>query len=310
MQNYLPILPIHQTSNSMLRFNLFSLLFVALCLAGIVFSSDLAAQTKKTHKLVAKERPNIVVILADDLGYADLGFTGSKEIFTPNIDALANNGVVFKNGYVTHPYCGPSRAGLLTGRYQARFGMEVNAAHSPDDPYMGLPVEELTFAKRMQQAGYKTAVMGKWHMGSHPNFHPNNRGFDEFFGFLGGGHDYFPESVKVSSAEYSIALSRNGKPAQLNEYLTTAISKEAARFVSATEQPFMMYVAYNAPHSPLQATEQDLAKYQHIADLDRRTYAAMIDSMDQGVGRIVAALKQSEKLHNTLIFFLSDNGGV
>ncbi|WP_243748801.1 sulfatase family protein [Pseudomaricurvus alcaniphilus] len=255
-------------------------------------------------------RPNIVVILADDLGYGDLGYTGSTEISTPNIDSLAKNGVVFTNGYVTHPYCGPSRAGLLTGRYQARFGMEINAAHSPDDPYMGLPVDQKTFATRLQQVGYRTAVVGKWHLGSHPNFHPNNRGFDYFFGFLPGGHDYFPESVKVSSEPYNVPLARNGKPAQLNEYLTTALSRDAANFVLSTQEPFMLYVAYNAPHEPLQATEQDLAKYQHIEDVNRRTYAAMVDSMDQGVGRIIDALKQSGKFENTLVFFLSDNGGV
>jgi arylsulfatase A-like enzyme len=258
----------------------------------------------------ADPRPNIVVIFADDLGYGDLGFTGSKEISTPNIDALANNGVVFTNGYVTHPYCGPSRAGLLTGRHQARFGMEINAAHSPDDPYMGLPVEEKTFAKRLQQVGYKTAVVGKWHVGSHPKFHPNNRGFDYFFGFLPGGHNYFPESVKVSSDPYDVPLVRNGKPAQLNEYLTTALSKDAADFVTNTNDPFLLYLAYNAPHQPLEATKEDLAKYTHIEDKNRRIYAAMIDSMDQGIGTVVEALKQSQKLDNTLIFFLSDNGGV
>ena len=288
-----------------MKFSALILAAKCLCLSTLLATSvAYAGQTK------ADSRPNIIVILADDLGYGDLGFTGSREIKTPNIDALAHKGVVFSNAYVTHPYCGPSRAGLLTGRYQARFGMEINAAHSPDDPFMGLPVDEPTFAKRMQKAGYKTAVIGKWHMGSHPNFHPNNRGFDYFYGFLGGGHDYFPESVKVSSEEYSIPLSRNGKPAQLNEYLTTAISKEAAEFAMTTSQPFMMYVAYNAPHQPLEATQKDLAKYQHIEDINRRTYAAMVDSMDQGIGRLVNGLKQSSKFENTLIFFLSDNGGV
>ncbi|MDU0354897.1 sulfatase-like hydrolase/transferase [Paraglaciecola aquimarina] len=261
--------------------------------------------------VIATERPNIVVIFADDLGYGDLGYTGSKEIFTPNIDSLANNGVIFKNGYVTHPYCGPSRAGLLTGRHQARFGMEVNAAHSPDDPYMGLPLEQKTFAKRLQKQGYQTAVIGKWHVGSHPNFHPNNRGFDYFYGFLPDGHNYFPESVKVSSNPYDAPLVRNGKPAQLEEYLTTALSRDAARYIkNSGEQPFMLYLAYNAPHSPIQALEEDIAKYSHISDLKRRTYAAMIDSMDQGVGRVIDALKQADKFDNTLIFFLSDNGGV
>lgn len=258
----------------------------------------------------AAEKPNIVVIFADDLGYGDLGYTGSKEIFTPNIDALAENGVVFTNGYVTHPYCGPSRAGLLTGRHQARFGMENNADHSPDDPYMGLPETEITFAKRLQRVGYKTGIIGKWHLGSHPKFHPNRRGFDYFYGFLPGGHDYFPESVQTSSDAYKVPLERNGRPAEFNEYLTTALSRDAAKFVTNTTEPFMLYLAYNAPHAPLHAPRELINKYQHIEDQNRRIYAAMIDSMDSGIGMVVNALKQSGKLDNTLIFFLSDNGGV
>ncbi|TLU65225.1 sulfatase [Thalassotalea litorea] len=261
-------------------------------------------------KSAESKAPNIVVIFADDLGYSDVGFTGSKEIFTPNLDSLANNGVIFTNGYVTHPYCGPSRAGLLTGRHQARFGMENNAAHSPQDPYMGLPVEQQTFAKRLQNAGYKTAVIGKWHLGSHPNFHPNNRGFDYFYGFLPGGHDYFPDSVTVSDNAYHVPLQRNGKSAEFNEYLTTTLSKDAADFIDNTHQPFMLYLAYNAPHAPLHAPKVLIDKYQHIEDKNRRIYAAMIDSMDSGIGIVVEALKRNKQLDNTLIFFLSDNGGV
>jgi len=136
----------------------------------------------------AQDRPNILIILADDLGYNDVGFTGCKDIKTPQIDKLANNGIVCKNAYVTHSYCGPSRAGLLTGRYQARFGMEINPSYSPYDLYMGLPVEEKTFATYLQKAGYRTGIVGKWHMGAAPPFHPNNRGFDHFYGFLSGGH--------------------------------------------------------------------------------------------------------------------------
>jgi len=260
--------------------------------------------------VVANQRPNILLILSDDAGYTDFGFQGSPEVKTPHLDELAKQSVRFSQAYVSAATCGPSRAGLLTGRHQARFGMEVNAAHSPDDPYMGLPVEEKTFAARLQEVGYKTAVVGKWHVGSHPKFHPNNRGFDYFYGFLPGGHGYFPESVNVSSDSYSVPLLRNGKPAQLDEYLTAALSRDAAKFIVDTQDPFMLYLAYYAPHEPLEATKKDLAKYSHIKDLNRRTYVAIIDSMDQGIGRIVQALKQSNKFNNTLIFFLSDNGGV
>jgi arylsulfatase A-like enzyme len=257
------------------------------------------------------ERPNIVVILADDLGYNDVGFTGKTEIQTPNIDTLANNGVIFKNGYVTHPYCGPSRAGLLTGRYQARFGMENNVSYSPNDKHMGLPLTETTFAKRLQKAGYKTSVFGKWHLGGAPHFQPNNRGFDYFYGFLDGGHNYMPGEVHVGGDGYSLPIVRNQKPAEFNEYLTTAISRDATRFIADNnDQPFMMYLSYNAPHSPLQAPEKTINKYHHIKDKNRRIYAAMVDEMDQGIGMVIDALKESGELDNTLIFFLSDNGGL
>ena len=257
------------------------------------------------------ERPNIIVILADDLGYNDVGFTGPTEIRTPRLDELANNGVIFKNGYVTHPYCGPSRAGLLTGRYQARFGMENNVSYSPDDPYMGLPLTEKTFAKRLQEVGYKTAVIGKWHLGGAPHFQPNERGFDYFYGFLDGGHNYMPGEVHVGGDGYLLPIMRNKRAVPFEEYLTTALSRDAARFIGEnTDQPFMMYLSYNAPHSPLQATEEDLAKYAHIEDLERRTYAAMVDSMDQGIGMVVDSLKKHGEYENTLIFFLSDNGGL
>ncbi|GEA10557.1 sulfatase-like hydrolase/transferase [Alteromonas sp. KUL49] len=255
-------------------------------------------------------RPNIIVIFADDLGYGDVGFTGSNEINTPNIDALAAGGVIFSNGYVTHPYCGPSRAGLLAGRHQARFGMEINIAHSPDDPFSGMPASEVTFPERLQDVGYTTGIVGKWHLGSHPNFHPNKHGFDYFYGFLPGGHDYFPDSVKTSTEPYHVPLERNGATAEFSEYLTTALSRDAAEFVTNTNTPFMLYLAYNAPHAPLHAPQAYIDKYTHIEDENRRIYAAMVDAMDSGIGMVVNALKQSEKLDNTLIFFLSDNGGV
>ncbi|MBU2918844.1 sulfatase-like hydrolase/transferase [Psychrosphaera sp. F3M07] len=263
----------------------------------------------------ADERPNIIVILADDLGYNDLGFTGNTPIQTPNLDELAAGGVIFKNGYVTHPYCGPSRAGLLTGRYQARFGMENNVSYSPYDPNMGLPLSEKTFAKRLQEVGYKTAVIGKWHLGGAEHFQPNNRGFDYFYGFLDGGHHYNPDQVSLNSDGYSLPLMRNKEVVLFDEYLTTALSRDAAQFVADIssqdkDTPFMMYLSYNAPHAPLQAPAETIKKYTHLENTNRQIYAAMVDEMDQGIGMVVDALKKHNQYTNTLIFFLSDNGGL
>lgn len=260
---------------------------------------------------VQAKKPNIIVILADDLGYNDVGFTGATEIQTPNIDKLANNGVIFNNGYATHPYCGPSRAGLLTGRYQARFGMENNVTYAPEDKYMGLPLTVKTFPKRLQENGYKTAIFGKWHMGAAPHFQPNQRGFDYFYGFLDGGHNYMPDQVAVASDGYSMPIMRNTGVAEFDEYLTTALSRDAVNYIERNkEAPFFMYMSYNAPHSPLQAPKSYIDKYSHIKDKNRRIYAAMVDAMDDGIGMIVNKLAQDNLLDNTLIFFLSDNGGV
>ncbi len=274
--------------------------------------------------IAAEPRPNVLVIMADDLGYADTGFTGSKVIQTPRLDALAAGGVVFENGYVTHPYCGPSRAGFITGRYQARFGVEVNFTYSPYDRLSGLPVDQPTFAQRLKPAGYRTGIVGKWHLGASPPFHPNRRGFDHFYGFLSGGHCYFPEGVNFSHAlltaagknHYSanegvyLPLNRNGATGAFTEYLTTALSRDAAEFVAQGDEPFCLFLAYNAPHGPLEAPAELIEKYRDLEPRNRRVYAAMIDAMDQGVGMVVDALETSGKLDNTLIFFLSDNGGV
>lgn len=272
----------------------------------------------------AGERPNILVIVADDLGHGDLGLTGSSEISTSVIDGLAGNGVVVNNGYVVHPYCGPSRAGLLTGRYPARFGMEFNVDYSPYDEHLGLPKSEITIADRMRQAGYQTGLIGKWHLGAAPPFHPNHRGFDYFYGFLGGGHSYFPENTSVSwpltnpdgspnisaRAGYYLPLVRNGRPAEFDEYLTTALSRDAAKFVSNADKPFFLVLSYNAPHEPLEAPEELVEQYSHIEDPERRTYAAMIHAMDDGIGMVLDALRTTGKFDNTLIFFLSEHGGV
>ncbi|WP_370980238.1 sulfatase [Agaribacterium sp. ZY112] len=272
---------------------------VLLCISGFVLAKD--------------ERPNIVVILADDLGYNDVGFTGKTEIQTPSIDQLAEDGVIFENGFVTHPYCGPSRAGLLTGRYQQRFGMENNISYTPYDPHMGLPLTEMTFAKRLQETGYHTSVFGKWHLGGAPHFQPNQRGFDYFYGFLDGGHQYFPHETTVGGTGYLLPIMRNSQVAEFDEYLTTALSRDAAKYIdrqSKKDHPFFMYVSYNAPHAPLQAPQNYIDQYKHIKDEKRRVYAAMVDAMDDGIQMLIDSLKKNGEFDNTLIFFLSDNGGL
>ena len=257
------------------------------------------------------ERPNIIVILADDMGYADAGFTGSEDILTPNLDELAASGVTFTMGYCNHPFCGPSRAALLSGRYQQRFGFEDNPANDPFNTHLGIDPGEKLFPKRLQEVGYETGGIGKWHLGAAAPFHPNNRGFDYFYGFLGGGHDYFEIDTRKPVHEgYFQPLIRNGQPAAFAGYLTTALSQDAVKFVESNkEKPFFLYLSYNAPHMPLQAPAEAIARYAHIKDKKRRVYAAMVDVMDQGIGSVMQALQRTGLRDNTLVFFLSDNGG-
>jgi arylsulfatase A-like enzyme len=258
--------------------------------------------------LPAAERPNILVIVADDLGYADLGFQGAKDIPTPHLDALARRSVQCTSGYVTHPFCSPTRAGLLSGRYQQRFGHENNPAWLPADDRVGLPLSQTTLPQVLKTVGYVTGAVGKWHLGAHPKFHPLERGFDEYVGMLGGGHVYLPD-VK-GGAEYTIPIDRNRKPEPLREYLTDFLGREAAAFVTRHKaQPWFLYLAFNAPHTPLQATDKYLDRVRGIPDEKRKPYGAMICALDDAVGVTLAALRASGKAENTLVFFFSDNGG-
>ena len=257
------------------------------------------------------DSPNVVLIFVDDLGYNDVSYNGATDIQTPNIDRLAAEGVVFSNGYVTHPFCGPSRAGLMTSRYPARFGMEYNLAYAPEDPDHGLPVEEPTFAEGLQTAGYRTGLVGKWQLGAAPAFHPRNRGFDYFYGFLGGAHDYFRVDPKSRPGSDFAPLSDGFAETDFEGYLTDALTARAVDFIQAESgAPFFLYLAYNAPHTPLQAPDSLVRKYSRVEDPDRRAYLAMIDSLDQNVGRVTDALEAAGKREDTLVFFLSDNGGV
>lgn len=281
------------------------------------------AEQEIAQAKIETERPNILLIICDDLGYSDVGFNGSKEIPTPALDNLANNGTIFTSGYVVHPFCGPSRAGLMTGLYPHTFGSQFNLPANSETIGKGIPLEKTFISKALQDAGYYTGIVGKWHLGAVSQFHPNNRGFDDFYGFLGGGHKYFPEEYRAAYEkrkkageeviwDYLKPLEHNGKEMRETEYLTDAFSREAARFVtdaSKKENPFFLYLAYNAPHSPLEAKEEDLQKFMHITDEKRRNYAAMVYAVDRGVGNVVKTLKATKQFENTLIVFLSDNGG-
>jgi arylsulfatase A-like enzyme len=268
----------------------------------------------------AASSPNLIIILTDDQGYADVGFNGCKDIPTPHLDSLAANGVRFTDGYVSFPVCGPSRAGLLTGRYQGRFGFTTNPTIDPSNPNAGIPHDEENIAEVLAKVGYQSAIIGKWHMGSHPSNHPLNRGFDHFFGFLSGGHNYFHDQLTLNDLSkvtrmwewYRTRLLNDHQRVDIDDYLTDALTDAANAFIdrqAGSQNPFLLYLAYNAPHSPLQATEKYLSRFPNIKDKDRRTYAAMVSALDDGVGRVLANLRRHEIEEETIVVFLSDNGG-
>jgi arylsulfatase A-like enzyme len=262
---------------------------IAVCLAiAVVGASPIDAADSK--------KPNIIFIVGDDMGYADEGFQGCQDIPTPHLDALAKASVRCTNGYVSGPYCSPTRAGLMTGRYQTRFGHEFNAGGAGS----GLPVSETMIAARLKAAGYATGLVGKWHLGSEPQFHPQKRGFDEFFGFLGGAHDYFNDQ----------GILRGTQQVDEKEYLTDAFGREAVEFIERHKSgPFFLYLAFNAVHTPMQADDPRLMKFASISDKQRRTYAAMMSAMDDAIGRVRKKLDQAGIADNTLVTFISDNGG-
>ena len=258
-------------------------------------------------------KPNILVILADDLGFADIGVHGGKEVPTPNIDALAASGVRCTNGYVSAPYCSPSRAGFLTGRYQTRFGHEFNP-HLGDEKNLGLPLDQRTIADRLRAAGYATSLIGKWHQGFNAAHHPQSRGFDEYFGFLVGMHNFLLR--KDAEAEFGSAYSRNmiyrsREIEKLDGYTTDLFTDEALKFVDRhTDKPWFLYLAYNAVHTPLEVLEKYGKRVPaSVTDPERRGYLSLLVGLDDAIGRLREHLRQSGADKNTLIFFFSDNGG-
>jgi arylsulfatase B len=292
----------------------------------------------------ASPRPNILLIIVDDLGYGELGCQGNPQIPTPNIDAIAKNGIRFTSGYVSAPNCSPSRAGLLTGKYQTRFGYENNPIGAKnDEPGYGLPTDQKTMAEILHNTGYTTAMIGKWHLGGTAKYHPMRRGFDEFLGFLHEGHSYaYPTWKGVTSMLRRLSLPdgskgrwtngntiyytsmgyneppydannpilRGSQPVEESSYLTEAFANEAISFIDRKkDQPFFLEVAFNSVHSPMQAKNEDLAGLSGIEDIQRKIFAGMLINMDRGIGRIIQKLRDSGLEDNTIIIFISDNGG-
>lgn len=250
--------------------------------------------------------PNVVLILADDVGFGDLSLHGSEICATPGIDSIARDGVRFTQAYACSSICGPSRAGLLTGRYQQRYGFEYNVPNTANLG-VGLAETEITLADRFGELGYHTACIGKWHLGQGPRFHPLSRGFDHFYGFLGGARRYVPHAD--GDVDQRLQLGREDAPEDF-EYLTDELGAAAARYVEEhREEPFFLFVSFSAVHVPLQAPDELLAELESIEDPRLRKLAAMTIALDRAVGAVLAAVDRHGLRDDTLVVFASDNGG-
>ena len=249
-------------------------------------------------------KPNIIIILADDAGYSDFGFMGSDEIKTPNLDQLALDGVTFNNAYVSASVCSPSRAGLLTGMYQQRFGHECNLDSDVNNSF---DPNQITIAEALKTEGYTTGLIGKWHLGDKTQNHPLKNGFDYFWGFISGARNYFynPNEVNRNSIRNVV---ENYSQTKFEGYLTDVLGEKAISFIDKNNQsnnPFFLFLSFNAPHTPMQAKEEVLQKFK---DNPRQVYASMMWSMDEAIGNVIDALKENNQYDNTIIYFLSDNG--
>src|SRR5688572_8945864 len=285
----------------------FTVGLIAALSCGCASGNGSAKAGAEKDKAKSERRPNIVYIVADDLGYADIGAQGlSKDVKTPNIDAIAAAGVRFTNGYVSCPVCSPTRAGLITGRYQQRFGHEFNPGPNAAESF-GLPTDQVTLPQALKSAGYVTGMVGKWHLGHKPEYIPTSRGFDEFYGFLGGAHPY------GILGEGNNAMMRNDKPlTEKPEYLTDNFGKESAAFIdkhagAKGDKPFFLYLAFNAIHTPMEAPAKYQERFAGVTDPKRKTMLAMLSAMDDAVGQVMAALDKNGVADNTLIVFHADN---
>jgi uncharacterized sulfatase len=304
---------------------------VLLCVAALALAGPAAVADPKPQSSLG--RPNVILINADDLGVLDLATfsAGPAATPTPNLDRLAARGAMFRRGYSTAPVCCPSRAALMTGQYQQRHGFEYLTPEGADGGGQGLAPEQRVFAADLKSAGYRTAMIGKWHLGSTPERLPTNRGFDYFYGFLSGETAYIDAaSPGVASLPIPylgnrsftrqadwvrVMTSRAGEagPPEIvhndKVYLTDDLTREAVGFIrSSRGAPYFLYLAHLAPHSPMQALDSDLAEFPHIKEPLQRVYAGMIRSLDRSVGEILDAVEQSPDADNTIIIFTADNG--
>ena len=271
------------------------------------FFALLLGSALTTPAVAAGRKPNVIIILADDLGYGDLGVQGGRDVATPNIDRLAADGVRMTDFYSNHPSCAPARAALLSGRYQHRFGFENNpGAAQYDSAAVGLPRDHGgTLPERLKAQGYATAAVGKWHIGFTPGNLPTARGFDRFYGFLGGAMAYTPDAASGAKEMW-----RGVTPAPMPAHTTEAFADESVAFIQANrDRPFFLYAAFNAVHAPLQSTKPYLGRFAGEPDPKRRAYLAMLAALDDAVGRIVGAVDEAGLGRDTLIVFTSDNGG-
>jgi arylsulfatase A-like enzyme len=276
--------------------------FVAICLA-LVSVEAAAPQAQPAAPQAQPPRPNIVFIMADDLGFADVGFNGGREIATPRLDKLAASGARIEQLYV-QPVCSPTRAALLTGRYPMRHGLQVGVVR-PWAQY-GLPLEERTLAQALKQAGYATAIVGKWHLGHfEPAYLPTRRGFDVQYGHYNGAIDYFGHDRDGGHDWH-----RQDRESRDEGYSTHLLAREALAFVNAqkNDRPFLLYLTFNAVHAPHQVPESYKAPYAKLPE-PRRTYAGMLAAMDEAIGQVLDALDKNGLSRNTLVVFSSDNGG-
>jgi arylsulfatase A-like enzyme len=276
--------------------------FTGFVLCLLLLCSGMALnQTVKKRSAVSK--PNIIIILVDDAGYADFGFMGSKDLLTPNIDQLAAQSVRFTDAHVSATVCSPSRAGLLTGKYQQRFGYECNEG----DGYTGMDTAQAILPKHLQQQGYATAAFGKWHLGFEPGQHPLQKGFQYYYGFLSGGRSYFYKPDKDDRQGARSALFENHQQVKFDGYLTDVLGDKAVDYIKQnSKQPFFMYWAPNAVHTPMEASRSDMEKF---TGHPRQKLAAMTFALDRAVGKMVDELKKQGLFEHTMIVFLSDNGG-
>lgn len=303
----------------------------ALALSGCAATPPSQVRVADARSARSVGAPNVIVIMADDLGYADISAYGIHRIPTPNIDRIGSEGVKFTDGYSTAPVCSPSRAGTQTGRYQQRFGFEFNNGPAKRDAEegLGLDVGEVTLGQALRENGYHTGLIGKWHLGAQKQFYPTNRGYDEFVGLLSGATSYIdlnqPGVINYQSPRYpdSRTAAERDQYTQIvegpdrhivdnhKEYLTEYFGRRGAEYVrrnARSDKPFFLYMAFTAPHDPLTVTKKYYDRFPHIKTEHHRIYAGMVSALDDAVGEVLDAVDRSGERDNTIVYFLSDNG--